>query len=35
MVSVKIGSNFLDLVKLEGVHETHASTMLANGQILT
>lgn len=35
MVSVKIGTTFLDLVQLQGVHETSASTLLANGQILT
>lgn len=34
LVSVKVGSAFLDLVNLEGVHETSASTMLAHGQIL-
>ena len=34
LVSVKIGLTFLDLVNLQGVHETSASTMLAHGQIL-
>lgn len=35
MVSVKVGTGFLDLVMLQGVHETSASNMLAHGQILT
>ncbi len=34
LVSVKIGTSFIDLVNLQGVHETSASNMLANGQIL-
>ncbi len=34
LVSVQIGTSFLDLVNLMGVHETSASHMLANGQIL-
>ena len=34
LVSVKIGTAFLDLVNLQGVHETSASQLLANGQIL-
>ena len=34
LVSVKIGTVFLDLVNLQGVHETSASHMFASGQIL-
>jgi Ca2+-binding RTX toxin-like protein len=33
-ISVKIGAEFQDLVTLQGVHETSASHMFANGQIL-
>ena len=35
MVSVKVGIGFLDLVMLDNIHQTSASQMLANGQILT
>ena len=35
LVSVKIGTVFLDLVNLQGVHETSASHMWTNGEILT
>ncbi|MGQ0672851.1 MAG: Ig-like domain-containing protein [Hyphomicrobium sp.] len=35
LISVKIGSSFVDLVMLEGVHDLSAGEMLADGMIIT